>query len=148
MFSSCCCIHLTFVYLRLSILPCSGQTLALAEPEARHYNRPATARRPPPAAPQQMFVLAISQPFLNGMSWNFAWLLFRWKGWSLQTITQPFLIGLRWNLVRCKQSSLVTKQWPSSTAVFHAALQNLYFLLAISQAFLNGLSSIFFRIVI
>ena len=47
------------------LLPCSGQTLALAEPEARHYNHPATA---PYHRPQQMFVLAISQPFLNGMS--------------------------------------------------------------------------------
>ena len=45
-----------------------GQTLALAGPEARHYNHPATARRPAAAAPQQMFVLAISQPFLNGLS--------------------------------------------------------------------------------
>ena len=43
-----------------------GQTLALAEPEARHYNHPGTA---PPPPPQQMFVLlAISQPFLNGLS--------------------------------------------------------------------------------
>ena len=57
------------------------QTLALAEPEARHYFHPVTDIRPllnryPASAqqisglcsPQQMFVLAISQPFLNGMS--------------------------------------------------------------------------------
>ena len=80
------------------ILPSSGKTLALAEPEARLYNHPQTDIRPllrqisglcsdryPASAPKQMFVLAISQPFLNGLSWNFAWLLFRWKGWSLQT---------------------------------------------------------------
>ena len=41
----------------------------------------------------------ISQPFLNGLSWNFAWWLPRWLGWSLES-----------------------KQWPCSTAVFHAAL--------------------------
>ena len=39
----------------------------------------------------------ISQPFLNGFSWNWAWLFLRFK-----------------------QSSLDTKQWPCSTAVFHA----------------------------
>ena len=44
----------------------------------------------------------ISQPFLNGLSWNFACWLPRWLGWSLES-----------------------KQWPCSTAVFHAALQNL-----------------------
>ena len=47
------------------ILPSSGQTLALAEPEARLYNHRPT--RPNPTQ-EQMFVLAISQPFLNGMS--------------------------------------------------------------------------------
>ena len=46
----------------------------------------------------------ISQPFLNGLSWNFAWLLLRWKGSS-------------W--------------YPSaSTAVFHAVLQNLLYLIS------------------
>ena len=44
----------------------------------------------------------ISQPYLNGLSWNFAWWLSRWKG-----------------------SSLESKQWPCSTRAFHAALQNL-----------------------
>ena len=43
----------------------------------------------------------ISQPYLNGLSWNFAWWLPRWKG-----------------------SSLESKEWPCSIAVFHAALQN------------------------
>ena len=46
------------------ILPSSGQTLALAEPEARLYNHPRT----PNPVPEQMFLLAISQPFLNGLS--------------------------------------------------------------------------------
>ena len=46
-------------------------------------------------------VQPISQPFLNGLSWNFAWWLSMWKG-----------------------SSLESKEWPCSTAVFHAALQN------------------------
>ena len=46
------------------LLPSSGQTLAQAESEARHYNHPATA--PPP--PQQLFLLPISQPLLNGLS--------------------------------------------------------------------------------
>ena len=49
---------------------------------------------------------------------------------SNRTITQPFLMGLSWNLawllLRCKQSSLDTKYRPFNTAVFHAALQNLY----------------------
>ena len=44
---------------------------------------------------------------------------------SNRTITQPFLIGLSWNFLwlflRWKQSSLDTKQWRCSTAVFHAA---------------------------
>ena len=44
---------------------------------------------------------------------------------SNRTITTPFLIGLNWNFaclfLRCKQSSLYKKQWPCSTALFHAA---------------------------
>ena len=46
-------------------LPSSGQTLALAEPEARLYNHNWT---PSPRVPKQMFVLAISQPFLKGLN--------------------------------------------------------------------------------
>ena len=68
----------------ICVLPSSGQTLPLAEPEAWLYNHPHQ---------EQIFLLAISQLFLNVLSWNFAWLLFRWKG--------------------------------CSTAVFHAAPQNL-----------------------
>ena len=52
--------------------------------------------------PVHMFLLNISQPFLNGLTWNFAWWFSKWKG-----------------------SSLWSKQWPCSTAVLHAALQNL-----------------------
>ena len=44
----------------------------------------------------------LSQPFLIRLSWNFVWLLSRWK-----------------------VSSLESKSWPYSTSVFHAALQNL-----------------------
>ena len=124
-----------------------GQTLALAEPEVRHYNHQATALPTPPcskclywlhffhfstelaeilhdcylggkdkvcrqnidpAALQysmqrcRISSQTITQPFLIQLSWNLAWLLFRWKGWSLQT-----------------------KYRPCSIAVLYAALQNL-----------------------
>ena len=49
---------------KILFLPSSGQTLALAEPEARLYNH----QPDPPTRQEQMFVLAISQPFLNGLS--------------------------------------------------------------------------------
>ena len=52
---------------QILFLPSKGQTLALAEPEARLYNHP-TDPVPPSPVPKQMFVLAVSQPFLNGMS--------------------------------------------------------------------------------
>ena len=45
-----------------------GQTLALAEPEARLYNHQTHTTHPPTHPQEQMFVLAISQPFLNEMS--------------------------------------------------------------------------------
>ena len=129
-----------------------GQTLALAGPEARHYNHPAT-RPPSRPRPQQMFILAVTLPFLNGFSWNFAWLLFRWQGWSLQTkhrpcstaeslntlwpIFQPFLNRLSWNfaslLFRWKGSSLDLKQWPCSFSVQCSAAESS------SQPFFNQL---------
>ena len=59
----------------------------------------------------------ISQPFFNGLSWNFAWWLSSWEG-----------------------SSIDLKQWPCSTAAFHAALQNLWTLNSLSQLFLNVIS--------
>ena len=78
-----------FKLYKVRSLPSSGQTLALDEPEARLYNhQPTRPTRPTRPSQEQMFVSTISQPFLNGMSWNFAWLLFRWKGWSLQTKPQ------------------------------------------------------------
>ena len=55
-------------------------------------------------------VAYISQQFLNGFSWNFAWLLFRWKG-----------------------SSLDLKQWPCSFSVQCSAAESS------SQPFFNQL---------
>ena len=52
----------------------------------------------------------ISQQFLNGFSWNFSWLLFRWKG-----------------------SSLDLKQWPCSFSVQCSAAESS------SQPFFNQL---------
>ena len=52
----------------------------------------------------------ISEPFLNGFSWNFAWLLFRWKG-----------------------SSLDLKQWPCSFSAQCSAAESS------SQPFFNQL---------
>ena len=72
------------------------------------------ALEPTHPPPHRNSKLPISQPFLNGLSWNFAWWLSRWKG-----------------------SSLESKDWPCSTAVFHAALQNLW---------LDHNSAIFYRI--
>ena len=102
----------------------SGQTLALAEPEARHYNHPVTDIRPllnryPASAPRSKCLYWL---YLSHFSTDWAEILHDcYLGgkdevcrqnidpaalqYSMQhcrisnrTITQPFLIGLSWNL--------------------------------------------------
>ena len=50
---------LSFSYQNIAKLR-PGQTLALAEPEARHYNHPATARPPPPRRSKCLYWLYLS----------------------------------------------------------------------------------------
>ena len=127
------------------LLPNSGKTLALAEPEARLYNHPTD---PVPSQSKCLYWI-----YLSHFSTDWAEILYDcYLGgkdevcrqnldpaalqYSMQrcrisnrTITQPFLSGLSWNLawllLRCKQSILDTKQWPCITAVLHAALKSL-----------------------
>ena len=65
----CCCGRGAHQLYTIIAMLRPGQTLALAGPEARHYNHPATPPRPVrPPRPQQMFILAVTLPFLNGFS--------------------------------------------------------------------------------
>ena len=95
-----------------------GQTLALAGPEARHYNHPATARPAPPPRSKCLYWLYLSHfstewaeilhdCYLGGkdevsrQNIDPAALQYSMQHCRIsnRTITQPFLIGLSWNLV-------------------------------------------------